>query len=270
GRRAGDVGTRRDGRGGQRRRRLAPRGRRTAHGQGDAGGGVPRRGARGVGLRHAPRRPRHTGRPARRAPRHARASRRGPVRSRLRRCPARRARRPRLPRARRRADRRRPRPRAPRRRRHRRRRGPGGFRGGAPLLAAAHRVRQADRPPPGDPAQARRYGDADHRAALFAAWALYVSLVEHPARMETGPAAARIAFRSSYRRAAPWQAAFASLTFASGLAAALVTSAWAWALGGVVVGAAVPFTLLVVMPTTRRLLASACGLVVLLLAAHLR
>src|SRR5439155_703811 len=107
-------------------------------------------------------------------------------------------------------------------------------------------------------------------AALFAAWALYVSLVEHPARMETGPAAARIAFRSSYRRAAPWQAAFASLTFASGLAAALVTSAWAWALGGVVVGAAVPFTLLVVMPTTRRLLASACGLVVLLLAAHLR
>ena len=131
-------------------------------------------------------------------------------------------------------------------------------------------------------------------AALFAAWALYVSLVEHPARMETGPAAARIAFRSSYRRAAPWQAAFASLTFASGLAAALVTSAWAWALGGVV--AAVPFTLLVVMPTTRRLLASAPlddrdagallrrwgrlhwirsglgagGLVVLLLAAHLR
>ena len=70
----------------------------------------------------------------------------------------------------------------------------------------------------------------------------------------------------------------------------------AWALGGVVVGAAVPFTLLVVMPTTRRLLASAPlddrdagallrrwgrlhwirsglgagGLVVLLLAAHLR
>src|SRR2546428_8103712 len=94
-------------------------------------------------------------------------------------------------------------------------------------------------------------------AALFAAWALYVSLVEHPARMETGPAAARIAFRSSYRRAAPWQAAFASLTFASGLAAALVTSAWAWALGGVVVGAAVPFTLLVVMPSTPRVQASA-------------
>ena len=133
-------------------------------------------------------------------------------------------------------------------------------------------------------------------AALFTAWALYVSLVEQPARMETGPSAARIAFRSSYRRAAPWQASFAILTFASGLAAALVTSAWAWALGGVVVGAAVPFTLLVVMPTTRRLLASAPlddrdagallrrwgrlhwirsglgagGLVVLLLAAHLR
>ncbi|PYN31666.1 MAG: DUF1772 domain-containing protein [Candidatus Rokuibacteriota bacterium] len=133
-------------------------------------------------------------------------------------------------------------------------------------------------------------------AGLFTAWALYVSLVEHPARMETGPAAARNEFRPSYRRAAPWQASFAGLTFVSALAASLVTSAWAWAIGGVMIGAAVPFTLLVVMPTNRRLLANtplddrdagallrrwgrlhwirsglgAAGLVVLLLAAHLR
>ena len=133
-------------------------------------------------------------------------------------------------------------------------------------------------------------------ATLFTAWALYVALVEHPARLETGPAAARIQFRPSYRRAAPWQASFAILTFASALAASLVTSAWAWVGGGGVVGAAVPFTLLVVMPTTRRLLAStplddrdagallrrwgrlhwirsglgAAGLLILLVAAHLR
>jgi anthrone oxygenase-like protein len=133
-------------------------------------------------------------------------------------------------------------------------------------------------------------------AGLFTAWALYVSLVEHPARMATGPAAARTEFRPSYRRAAPWQASFAILAFGSALAASLATSAWAWAIGGVMIGAAVPFTLLVIMPTNRRLLASAplddreagallqrwgrlhwirsglgaVGLVVLLLAAHLR
>ncbi|PYO18075.1 MAG: DUF1772 domain-containing protein [Candidatus Rokuibacteriota bacterium] len=133
-------------------------------------------------------------------------------------------------------------------------------------------------------------------AALFTAWALYVSLVEHPARMETGPAAARTEFRPSYRRAAPWQASFAILTLASGLAASLLTRGWAWAVGGIIVGALVPFTLLAIVPTNRRLLAStplddrdafallqrwgrlhwirsalgAVGLVVLLLAAHLR
>ena len=133
-------------------------------------------------------------------------------------------------------------------------------------------------------------------AGLFTAWAFYVALVEHPARMETGPAAARNEFRPSYRRAAPWQASSAVLALASGLGASLTTLEWGWAVGGVLVGAAVPFTLLAVMPTTRRLLAKdpiddrdalallrrwgrlhwirsalgGVGLGVLLLAAHLR
>jgi hypothetical protein len=133
-------------------------------------------------------------------------------------------------------------------------------------------------------------------ATLFTAWALYVSLVEHPARRETGPAAARVAFRSSYRRAAPWQASSSIVSLLTGVLAALVTRQPMWAVGGIVVGAAVPFTLLVVMPTNRRLLASdplgdgeaadllerwgrlhwirsslgAIGLAVLLVAAHPR
>src|SRR2546422_17383 len=74
--------------------------------------------------------------------------------------------------------------------------------------------------------------------------------------METGPAAARTEFRPSYRRAAPWQASFAILTLASGLAASLLTRGWAWAVGGIIVGALVPFTLLAIVPTNRRLLAS--------------
>ena len=45
----------------------------------------------------------------------------------------------------------------------RRRPGAGRLRGGAALLAAALRVRPADLPAPGDPAQARRHGDAPSR-----------------------------------------------------------------------------------------------------------
>jgi anthrone oxygenase-like protein len=91
---------------------------------------------------------------------------------------------------------------------------------------------------------------------LFALWALYVSLVEHPARMSAGAAAGVAQFRESYRRAAPWQAGAAALAFASGVLASLLTSVWAWALGGVLVGLAIPFTLVIILPTNRRLLYS--------------
>ena len=43
--------------------------------------------------------------------------------------------------------------------------GSGGFRVGAPLRAAAHDLRQADCPAPGDPAGARGHGDEDHGGA---------------------------------------------------------------------------------------------------------
>lgn len=91
-------------------------------------------------------------------------------------------------------------------------------------------------------------------AALFAGGALYISVVEHPARMKVGIDVARAEFGPSYRRAAPWQALSAALSLLAGLLAALTTSRWGWAVGGVLVGAAIPFTLIAVMPTTRRLL----------------
>lgn len=69
-------------------------------------------------------------------------------------------------------------------------------------------------------------------AIMFASWALYVSLVEHPARMASGAGPGRAQFRPSYRRAAPWQASFALVG----------------CLG------AVPFTFVAIMPTNRRLL----------------
>jgi hypothetical protein len=89
---------------------------------------------------------------------------------------------------------------------------------------------------------------------LFTLWALYVSLVEHPARLSTGSVAGVAEFRESYRRAAPWQAGAAVIAFVSGIMASLRTWQWVWGLGGVLVGLAIPFTLLVIMPINRRLL----------------
>ena len=91
-------------------------------------------------------------------------------------------------------------------------------------------------------------------AALFTGGALYVSLVEHPVRMVLEPGAALQQFRSSYRRAAPWQAATAILCAVSGVLAALASGSALWAIGGLMVGVAVPFTLIVIRPTNRRLL----------------
>src|SRR6266705_6240670 len=97
---------------------------------------------------------------------------------------------------------------------------------------------------------------ATFSAAFFTAWALYVSLIEPPARMEAAAAAALAHFRPSYRRAAPWQASLAGLCLLSGLFVSLLTSQWSWLVGGLCVGAAIPFTLLVIMPINRRLLAT--------------
>ena len=91
-------------------------------------------------------------------------------------------------------------------------------------------------------------------AGLFAGAAVYITLVEHPARIECGPAVALAEFRPSYRRAAAMQASLAAV--------GLLAAVGAWALGpgvpvlaaGLLLGAVIPFTLLVVLPTNKRLL----------------
>jgi len=91
-------------------------------------------------------------------------------------------------------------------------------------------------------------------AVVFAAWALYVSLVEHPARLRIDPAAALAQFRESYRAAAPYQASFAALSAIAGMIASATSGESVWAVGGVIVGTAIPFTLIAIRPTNRRLL----------------
>lgn len=91
-------------------------------------------------------------------------------------------------------------------------------------------------------------------AALFVGGALYISVVEHPARMRASPDVALAEFRQMYRRAAPWQASAAAICLLGGAVASFLTQEWVWFLGGLAVGVAIPFTLLVMMPTNRRLL----------------
>ena len=91
-------------------------------------------------------------------------------------------------------------------------------------------------------------------AALFTGGALYISIVEHPARMRAGIPIAAAEFREMYRLAAPWQAGSAALALLAGVLAVWRGADQAWAWGGLTVGVVIPFTLFVMMPVNKRLL----------------
>src|SRR2546428_2014894 len=91
-------------------------------------------------------------------------------------------------------------------------------------------------------------------AGLFAGAAVYVTVAEHPARVECGPALAIKEFGPSYRRAAVMQGVLAVVGLVAGVVAWGQGSGAAWLVGGFLLGAMVPFTLVIIMPTNRRLL----------------
>jgi hypothetical protein len=91
-------------------------------------------------------------------------------------------------------------------------------------------------------------------AALFAGGALYVSLVEHPARLATGPPMAVAQFRTSYPRAAWLQGGLAALGTLAGIGAWLGGAPIGWLAAGVLLGLVVPYTLVAILPTNKRLL----------------
>jgi hypothetical protein len=91
---------------------------------------------------------------------------------------------------------------------------------------------------------------------IFAGAALYVSLVEHPARLQCGPGLAVAEFRPSYRRGTVMQASCALLGSLAAIVACLAGASWLWALGGALLLSVVPFTLVVILPTNSALLDS--------------
>ena len=90
--------------------------------------------------------------------------------------------------------------------------------------------------------------------SIFAGAALYINLVEHPARMECGTEVAATEFPLSYKRAAVMQASLAILGFLASLFVWLRGATVWWLVGGISLVLVVPITLIVIMPTNRKLL----------------
>ena len=90
--------------------------------------------------------------------------------------------------------------------------------------------------------------------ALFAGAAVYITFIEHPARMQCGVEIAATEFAPSYRRATVMQATCAAVGLASSVAAWLAGASFWWLIAGVLLGSVIPFTLIVILPTNKRLL----------------
>jgi 4-hydroxybenzoate polyprenyltransferase len=91
-------------------------------------------------------------------------------------------------------------------------------------------------------------------AGVFAGAAIYINAVEHPARLSCGTELALREFAPSYHRATVMQASLALGGCVTGMWSAWVRGdAWL-ALGAVLLGAVVPFTLIVILPTNNQLL----------------
>jgi hypothetical protein len=91
-------------------------------------------------------------------------------------------------------------------------------------------------------------------AGIFFGAALYVSLVEHPARVGCGPELAVREFGPSYHRGAAMQATLAVLGCVIALLAGWRQHDTATMVAGGLLGALVPYTLLAILPTNKRLL----------------
>ena len=91
-------------------------------------------------------------------------------------------------------------------------------------------------------------------SGLFAGAAIYINLVEHPARMQLDTPNASAQWAPSYARATLMQAPLAVIGLLSAVAAWWIGAGTVWLAAGLLLGAVVPFTFLVIMPTNQQLL----------------
>jgi Domain of unknown function (DUF1772) len=88
-------------------------------------------------------------------------------------------------------------------------------------------------------------------ASMFTGAAIYVSLVEHPARAVLTVNAQVEAWKPSYARSSAMRATLAILGFALGVIASWQTRDLRWMGGSVLLVASWPFTVIMLVPTNR-------------------
>ncbi len=89
---------------------------------------------------------------------------------------------------------------------------------------------------------------------IFTGAAVYITFVEHPARLTCATECALSQWAPSYKRATVMQASLAVVATVAGLLAFLQGAGIGWLVGAAIILTVVPTTLLVIMPTNQQLL----------------
>jgi hypothetical protein len=91
-------------------------------------------------------------------------------------------------------------------------------------------------------------------AAMFTGAALYINVVEQPARLGLDHRSLLLEWKPAYKRGTAMQAPLAIVVFLLGISTWWQTGHVGWALGALLMIANWPFTFLVIMPTNERLM----------------